>query len=197
MRTLNGDGVGSPVRKQVGGNLGIRRVLATQVPFHHAEKDVNLVVHGDDFMFTGGFVVPKWAEELMIHGSSNAIGIFACEGKPAEVRFQVRSISFSDIHSEESQEMASSQHYSQALHPWDDRCCDAGFSVTDWGHADLSGRIKNQTRQREDTDGQGRQVRETKTLPLPPSPTCASGAPLQTGRGPFPLLLSGAQKLDA
>ena len=33
--------------------VGFRRGLVTPVSFYHEENDVNLVVHGDDFTFTG------------------------------------------------------------------------------------------------------------------------------------------------
>ena len=53
------------LRKQVGRKSVSGGGWLTLVWFHHAEKDVNLVVHGDDFTFTGDEAVLKWAEELM------------------------------------------------------------------------------------------------------------------------------------
>ena len=45
--------------------VGLRRGLATPVSFYHEENDVNLVVHGDDFTFTGDDASLSWVEELM------------------------------------------------------------------------------------------------------------------------------------
>ena len=45
--------------------VGLRRGLATPVSFYHEENDVNLVVHGDDFTFTGDDASLRWVEELM------------------------------------------------------------------------------------------------------------------------------------
>ena len=47
------------------GEVGCRRGLATPVSFYHKEKDVDLVVHGDDFTFTGDDVSLRWVEEIM------------------------------------------------------------------------------------------------------------------------------------
>ena len=44
---------------------GFIRGLATPVSFYHHEKDVNLVVHGDDFTFTGDQKGLEWVELLM------------------------------------------------------------------------------------------------------------------------------------
>ena len=41
------------------------RGLATRVSFYHEGKDVNLVVHGDDFTFTGEDASARWVKELM------------------------------------------------------------------------------------------------------------------------------------
>ena len=40
--------------------VGFRKGLATPVSFYHEEKDVNLVVHGDDFTFTGDDAGLRW-----------------------------------------------------------------------------------------------------------------------------------------
>ena len=40
--------------------VGFRRELATLVSFYHDEKDVNLVVHGDDYTFTGDDARLRW-----------------------------------------------------------------------------------------------------------------------------------------
>ena len=44
---------------------GFVRGLATPVSFYHREKDINVVVHGDDFTFTGDDPGLDWAEDLM------------------------------------------------------------------------------------------------------------------------------------
>ena len=46
--------------------VGFARGLATPVPFYHKERDVNLVVHGDDFTFIGDEAALKWVEELKV-----------------------------------------------------------------------------------------------------------------------------------
>ena len=45
--------------------VGFKRGLATPVSFYHPKKDVNLVVHGDDFTFTGEQAALDWVETLM------------------------------------------------------------------------------------------------------------------------------------
>ena len=45
--------------------VGFSRGLATPVSFYYEENDVNLVVHGDDFTFTGDDASLRWVEELM------------------------------------------------------------------------------------------------------------------------------------
>ena len=45
--------------------VGFKRGLATPVSFYHEEKDVNLVVHGDDFTFTGEDASLRWVEDMM------------------------------------------------------------------------------------------------------------------------------------
>ena len=44
---------------------GFRRGVVTPVSFYHEKRDVNLVVHGDDFTFTGDQTGVEWAEEVM------------------------------------------------------------------------------------------------------------------------------------
>ena len=44
---------------------GFRRGVATPVSFYHEKKDINLVVHGDDFTFTSNQQGLEWAEGLM------------------------------------------------------------------------------------------------------------------------------------
>ena len=45
--------------------VGFKRGLATPVSCYHEEKDVNLVVHGDDFTFTGDDASLRWVEDMM------------------------------------------------------------------------------------------------------------------------------------
>ena len=45
--------------------VGFRRRLATHVSVYHEGKDVNLVVHGNDFTFTGEDASLRWVGELM------------------------------------------------------------------------------------------------------------------------------------
>ena len=47
------------------GEVGFRRGMATPVAFYHENKNVNLVVHGDDFTFTGSQASLEWIEALM------------------------------------------------------------------------------------------------------------------------------------
>ena len=44
---------------------GFVRGLATLVSFYHAQKDISLVVHGDDFIFVGEEAVLGWAQREM------------------------------------------------------------------------------------------------------------------------------------
>ena len=46
-------------------SVGFRRGAATPVAFYHEKKDVNLVVHGDDFTFVGGDDSLDWVESNM------------------------------------------------------------------------------------------------------------------------------------
>ena len=45
--------------------VGFKRGMASPVSFYHDEKDVNVVVHGDDFTFTGSQLALEWVEKLM------------------------------------------------------------------------------------------------------------------------------------
>ena len=45
--------------------VGFRWGLATPVSFYHEEKDVTLVVHGDDFTFAGDNDSLWWVKELI------------------------------------------------------------------------------------------------------------------------------------
>ena len=45
--------------------VGFKRGLATPVSFYPADKDVNVVVHGDDFTFTADQEGLHWCEGLM------------------------------------------------------------------------------------------------------------------------------------
>ena len=45
--------------------VGFERGMSSPVSFYHADKHVNLVVHGDDFTFTGEDAGLDWAEDLM------------------------------------------------------------------------------------------------------------------------------------
>ena len=44
---------------------GFTRGLATPVSFYHAQRDINLVVHGDDFTFVGESGELDWVESQM------------------------------------------------------------------------------------------------------------------------------------
>ena len=44
---------------------GFKRGVSSPVSFYHDEKDINLVVHGDDFTFTGDQPGLQWVEGLM------------------------------------------------------------------------------------------------------------------------------------
>ena len=46
--------------------VGSRKELATFVSFCHSEKEVNLVVRGDDFIITGNVAGLMWAKKLMM-----------------------------------------------------------------------------------------------------------------------------------
>ena len=45
--------------------VGFERGMSSPVSFYHDKRDVNLVVHGDDFTFTGSQSELEWAEVLM------------------------------------------------------------------------------------------------------------------------------------
>ena len=47
-------------------SVGFRRGLATPVSFYHKEKDLSLVVHGDDFTFVGEDSSLNWIARLMM-----------------------------------------------------------------------------------------------------------------------------------
>ena len=50
---------------QTMGTLGFVRGVSCGVAFYHAEKNLSLVVHGDDFTFCGMDKDLRWIEKLM------------------------------------------------------------------------------------------------------------------------------------